>query len=148
MSKATQLKTTRAVVIAAIFILAMLCPGQHRSSQAGPNPANPLPTGLVTRATLTANVPQSHGCPVNVTFQGTIHVSGPVTVRYTWVSFDGGTWPEHTIRFSKPGFENVSEQREVFATGTGWLQLKVTSPTTLLSDRASYKVTCLRKIEK
>jgi hypothetical protein len=148
MSKAAQLKTTHAVIIAAIFILAMFCPRQQRSSQAGPNPANPIPAGRVTRATLTANVPQSLGCPVNVTFHGTITTNGPATVRYTWVSFDGGTWPERTLNFFHAGTESVSEQREVFATGSGWLQLKVVSPNVVSSPRAAYKVTCLRKVEK
>jgi hypothetical protein len=69
-------------------------------------------------------------------------MSGPGEVKYTWVSFDGGTWPEHTIRFGKAGMEKVEEKREVSATGAGWMQLKVLSPNTALSNRGSYKVTC------
>jgi len=98
-------------------------------------------TGKVTRATLAAVVGRG-ACPANVNFNGAITANGAADVKYTWVSFDGGTWPEHTIRFAKAGTEKVSERRQVGQSGAGWMQLKVVTPNAVLSPRANYKVTC------
>lgn len=98
--------------------------------------------GKVTRATLAVVVNAAKGCPATVNFKGTITTNGPATVKYTWASMDGGTWPEHTLNFPKAGTENVTESRQVFATGTGWMQLKVLSPNAVMSPRGVYRVTC------
>ena len=105
-----------------------------------PRPSSPR--GQVTRATLGAVVPQGKPCPLTVSFNGAITTNGPVEVKYTWVSFDGGTWPERTVTFTKAGTEKVSETRQVPSNQTGWMQLKVLSPDALVSNRANYRVTC------
>lgn len=102
----------------------------------------PAAAGRVTRTTLGAVVPLGKPCPVTVNFNGTITTNGPATVKYTWVSSDGGTWPEGTLNFAKAGMEKVSEQRQVPVNTTGWMQLKVLSPNATLSNRATFKVTC------
>jgi hypothetical protein len=82
-------------------------------------------------------------CPTKVQFKGTITTDGPAEVKYTWASFDGGTWPEGTIKFTAAGTKPVSESREVSAPGqTGWMQLKVLAPDTLHSTQAKYTFTC------
>lgn len=104
--------------------------------------------GKVTRATLAPVVNAANGCPATVNFNGTITTNGPATVKYTWVSMDGGTWPEGTLNFAKAGTEKATESRQVFATGMGWMQLKVLSPNTVMSPRANYRVTCPQSKKK
>lgn len=101
--------------------------------------------GRVTRATLAAVLAPGQGCPRTVNFNGTITTNGAAEVKYTWVSFDGGTWPEHTINVARAGTERVTENRQVPATETGWMQLKVLSPNAVMSPRANYRVTCPAK---
>ena len=125
-----------------ILLLAGFCSAQQPTAKAQPRPPRPAAAGRATRATLVAVVPHSRSCPVKVNFNGTITTNGPAEVKYTWVSFDGGTWPEHTIKFAKAGTEKVSEEREVSQTGTGWMRLKVIAPDTLMSSVARYRVSC------
>jgi hypothetical protein len=78
-------------------------------------------------------------------FNGTISTNGPAEVKYTWVSSDGGTWPEGTLKFVKAGSEKVTQQLEQGAPGSnvhGWLQLKVVSPNSLLSNKVNHNVIC------
>jgi hypothetical protein len=77
-----------------------------------------------------------------VYFNGTITTNGPAEVKYTWVSFDGGTWPERNINFAKAGTEKVNESRQAPENQTGWMQLKVLSPNAVMSPRANYRVMC------
>jgi len=101
--------------------------------------------GRVTAAHLAVNVPKNARCPVNLNFTGTITANGPAEVKYTWVSFDGGSWPEGTLNFRAAGTQNVSKQWQLGAPGqskSGWLQLKVISPNSLLSPRATFNVQC------
>lgn len=125
-----------------ILLFATFCFAQQSTSKAQPRPPRPAAAGRATRATLAAVVPRSNSCPVKVSFNGTITTNGPAEVKYTWVSFDGGTWPEHTIKFTKAGTERVGEVREVSESGTGWMRLKVIAPDTLMSSVARYRVTC------
>ncbi len=84
-------------------------------------------------------------CPVGENFVGDITTNGPAEVKYTWVSFDGGTWPEGTLHFSGPGTQKVSEHLKQGAPGKnvhGWLQLKVLSPNPVLSNSVTYTIIC------
>ncbi|HEY6305234.1 MAG TPA: hypothetical protein VI488_02095 [Candidatus Angelobacter sp.] len=128
--------------------------------QAAPTPApkvagrpTPTPTprpnptaGRVVTAQLSVNAPGKVGqCPAQENFSGAITTNGAAQVTYTWVSFDGGTWPSGTLRFSGPGTQRVSEQVRLGAAGQvvhGWMQLKVLSPNGILSPRAQYTVNC------
>lgn len=141
-------KFSKLLIPFSILLLAGFCAAQQPTAKAQPRPPRPAPAGRATRATLVAVVPHSRSCPVKVNFNGTITTNGPAEVKYTWVSFDGGTWPEHTIKFAKAGTEKVSEQREVSQTGTGWMRLKVLAPDTLMSSVARYRVTCPKPKQK
>lgn len=84
-------------------------------------------------------------CPVNESFVGDITTNGPAEVKYTWVSFDGGTWPEGTLHFTGPGTQHVSEHVQQGAPGKsihGWMQLKVLSPNAVVSNRVAYTIPC------
>ena len=125
-----------------VCLLAILSGAQQPTSTAQPRPPRPVPAARVTRATLGAVVPLGKPCPVTVNLNGTITTSGPVEVKYTWLSSDGATWPEHTINFAKAGTEKVTETWQLGKTYAGWVQLKVVSPNAIMSPRANFKVTC------
>jgi hypothetical protein len=127
----------------AIVLMAMLCAAQQQpTSKAQPRPTPQRAVAKVTRATLGAVVPAGKPCPVTVQLNGTITTSGPAEVKYTWLSSDNSTWPEKTINFTKAEMQKVTETWQLGKTYTGWVQLKVVSPNSLLSNRANFKVTC------
>lgn len=136
------------IAVFTVLLLTTVCFAQEKpSASAQKRPPAPRPAPVrVTRATLRAIVPRGKPCPIKVIFAGTITTSGSAEVKYTWVSFDGGSWPEHTLKFAKAGTENVSESREVSETGNGWMQLKVVAPNTVLSPRGNYRVTCMKPV--
>ncbi len=107
--------------------------------------SNPI-AGRVTWAQLSVSAPGRAGqCPAQENFSGTISTSGAAEVSYTWVSFDGGTWPQRTLRFNGAGTQRVSEQVRLGTAGQvihGWMQLKVLSPNAVLSPKAQYTVNC------
>ena len=122
-------------------------PAPTPTSKAQPRPQQPARrAGRATRATLVAvNVPKRAACPVKLHFAGTITADGPAEVKYTWVSFDGGTWPTGTLNFVGPGTQKVGQEWQLGAAGQtvhGWLQLKVIAPDTLVSTKAPFTVVC------
>lgn len=134
---------SKSLPLLAIFLFAVFCQAQQPTSKPQPKPPRPMPAARVSKATLAAVVAKGHACPVNVSFNGSITTTGPGEVKYTWVSFDGGTWPERTVKFAKAETERVGELRHAGASGTGWMQLKVLSPNVVMSPRANYRVTCV-----
>jgi hypothetical protein len=129
--------------VLALFLYAAVCAAQKPTANAVQRPASPAPGWRVTRAALAASVvPAGRPCPLAVTFNGEISTNGPADVRYTWVSSDGGAWPEHSLHFARAGTEKIAEQRDFFENTTGWMQVKILTPNDLQSNQASYKVNC------
>jgi hypothetical protein len=141
-----QLKQLVFLVLVAVFLVATIV-AQKPTSAAQPRPKHPIQRpGRATSAHLVGvNVPKSANCPVMLHFAGTIAVDGPTEVEYTWVSFDGGTWPHGTEKFIKAGTARVSQEWKLGAPGEtvhGWLQLKVLKPNNIVSGRAPFNVRC------
>ncbi len=139
------------------FVLALslisICAAQQKPTAAAqPRPTQPRAPVRVTAAHLAGmHIPPRAACPVKMHFVGTITTNGATEVKYTWVSSDGGTWPEGTLRFGKAGTEKVSQELEQGAPGQnvhGWLQLKVLSPNTLLSNRVTHNVICTAPLRR
>jgi hypothetical protein len=129
--------------VLAIFLCAVVGEAQQQpTSGRVQRPPSPGSGWRVTRTTLGAVVPAGRPCPLTVTFGGEITTNGPADVRYTWVSSDGGTWPEHSVHFARAGTEKIGEQREVYENATGWMQVKILTPNESLSNQANYKVNC------
>jgi hypothetical protein len=128
------------------FAAAQKPPAPTPTSKAQPRPQPPHRAGRVTSAHLTAmSVPRRAACPVKLHFVGTITTNGPSEVKYTWESFDGGAWPTGTLRFGGPATQKVTQEWQLGAAGQtvhGWLQLKVTSPNAVVSNRAPFNVVC------
>jgi hypothetical protein len=128
------------------FSLISVCAAQHPTANAQPKPNPPRALRVTAVHLAGVNIPQRAFCPVKINFSGTITTNGAAEVKYTWVSFDGGTWPEGTLHFAKAGTQKVSKQLEMGSSGQplhGWLQLKVLSPNAVLSNKATYSVKCM-----
>jgi len=143
MSKTLQ-RSVNPFVLSAIVVSSILplCSAQQEQVR----PHRMRENGRVTAAHLRAVPPRYNGpCPGRLRFPGTITTNGPAEVRYTWVSFDGGTWPERTLRFTAAGTKQVGENWQLGAAGQvthGWLQLRILSPNHLQSPRAAFQVAC------
>lgn len=118
-----------------------------QSASARPRPKPPeAKAGRATSVRLrVVPVRYTGACPGKFKFLGTITTNGPAEVKYTWASFDGGTWPEHTLKFTATGTKEVTESREMGEAGkqeAGWMQLKVIAPNPLYSGEAKFVVAC------
>ena len=141
------LNPVRLLPTAAIAAAALFAGAVGNAEKAGA--PKPPTVAKATRATLVASRQAAgQACPVTITFAGTITASGPAEVKYTFASFDGGTWPEHTLKFTSAGTQKFSETRQVSQTGAGWLQVKVLSPNALQSTRAAYSVSCKAPVHR
>ena len=103
-------------------------------------------TAYESTASATASVsPGSYTgeCPTVFTFTGIITspVAGDVT--YTWDRSDGATGPSYTIHFSEPGSQTVTTTWTLSpASFTGWERVHITAPSNVLSNQASFTLTC------
>lgn len=86
-------------------------------------------------------------CPKKIEFEGTIEVDAPTTVTYTWLRSDGGMAPEETLEFEAAGSQTVTTSWTLGEGGNTyeglWQQLKVIAPTEVLSNQATFDLTCL-----
>lgn len=86
-------------------------------------------------------------CPKKFEFEGTIEVDAPTSITYTWLRSDGATAPEETLEFEAAGTQTVTTSWTLGGGGTTyeglWQQLKIIAPTEVLSNQASFDLTCL-----
>lgn len=139
---------TKPIVIAAL--LAFLMAGSvavAQSTKAQPPPPKPRAAGKVTGVQLRPlkTSLRKVTCPAKFTFFGTITTDGPGDVEYTWVSSDGKSWPDQTVRFSGKGQQGVTTDWRVGEwkeTVNAWIRLKVISPNEKLSTKTTFTVHC------
>jgi hypothetical protein len=142
------LKTLRQFAIAALGVLLVASVGAAQSTKAKPRPPISKERGWqVTKVFLDPFVPETTiaPCPADFVFLGRITTDGPAEVKYTWVSSDGGTWPEQRLKFPSSRGKNVTVAWKVGKPGKTvkvWLQLKVLSPNEVVSNRSSLVVQC------
>jgi hypothetical protein len=99
----------------------------------------------VTRVGAEAAVGPTRACPVEVTFTGSVHATGPGTVRYQWERSDGATPRSFSINFTAAGTRTVRSTWTLGAAGretTGWQRLRLLEPHATLSDPASFRFRC------
>src|ERR1700674_1142266 len=143
------LKTSRQFGIAVLGVFLMASFAAAQCTNAKPRPPKPREReGKVTAVRLKV---QKSGrnikCPADFSEIGAITTNGPAEVKYTWVSSDGRTWPEPTLKFSRSGGKNLSVTWNVGKPGETvkvWLQLKVLSPNEVVSNRSSFFAFCLK----
>jgi serine/threonine-protein kinase len=77
------------------------------------------------------------------TYSGTVTATEPGTVSYQWLYSSGKQGPVQTVSFTAPGHRQVSGGTvKSRAAGSGWAEIKVTSPVASTSDKAAYKLSC------
>lgn len=140
-------KQLKHFVLAVVGVAALdtACAAQKPTSKPLPPPRRPVAAKVTGAHLVGVNIPKTAACPVKLHFAGTITTNGPAEVKYTWVSFDGGSWPVGTLSFKAAGTQKVSQELQMGAPGQtlhGWLQLKVTAPNAVVSTRAVYVVKC------
>jgi hypothetical protein len=96
-------------------------------------------TGVSLRA---ERLPIRNSCPTTVDFRGTITMSGPGSVRYTFERSDGATAPVYSLHFASAGTKEVSTSWTLGRSYSGYEKLKVISPNNLESSEARFNLNC------
>ena len=128
------------VFAAAVVLCAFLAP----SPRAAVAPAGAAITAVQLRPATTLLV---QPCPVELIFHGEITTTRATAVTYTWVDSRGRTWPQHRRRFSLAGVNGVAHKWKVGKPGRTvdeWVQLKVISPESLVSNKVPVHFTCAK----
>lgn len=84
-------------------------------------------------------------CPTHTPLYGTITTNGKTTVKYTWVSTDGKSWPTRNLTFTAAGSKSVTETWELGEPGRKVdqsVQLKILSPNRLTSPKMTMDFNC------
>ncbi len=88
-------------------------------------------------------------CPKKFDFDAEIEVDAPTTITYTWLRSDGATAPEETLEFESAGTKTVSTSWTLGGSGSSyegfWQQLKVLTPTEVLSNKAEFDLYCIEE---
>ncbi len=111
-----------------------------------PTPTPLPPTFEVTNVQVSVS-PTSHTgvCPQPFNFTGQITVAGSGTVTYRWERSDGATADEETIDFAGPGTQAVNTSWNLGSDGSHWQRLRIIAPNEVVSNDASFTLTCLTK---
>lgn len=108
----------------------------------------PPPLHKVVGVSTTVNAPRSYvgDCPHKFTFEGKIKVTGPTTVKYTWVGNDNTFNKVDTLIFTQAGEKSIPSRTWSFGAAgqdlTGYKQIKILSPNEMLSEKANFKLSC------
>ena len=81
-------------------------------------------------------------CPVAVTFRGRIAVSEPSNIKYKFFRSDGSSSEEKLLRFTEPGWQDITTTWTLSGSYAGWMTIKLLSPQVIESERAEFKVVC------
>jgi hypothetical protein len=81
-------------------------------------------------------------CPKNFSCSAIITANGAGTVTYRWERSDGGSSPTQTAVFASAGSQTVSTGWPREAGGTYWVRIRTLSPNEILSNQASFTLSC------
>ncbi len=96
-----------------------------------------------TEAKVTATPENYEGvCPQRIQATARITTDGPATVKYEWESDGGYTEPERVIVFDGASTKEVQTSLPVGGSASGWVRVRIALPNALISNEASYLVTC------
>ena len=97
-------------------------------------------------ATVTANPPVAMSAcatPTTFTYSADLTATAAGTVSYKWVYSTGKSGPVQTATFTAPGTQKISGGAVHTKTAsTGWAAIQMLSPSTVLSNKATYQLTC------
>jgi hypothetical protein len=79
----------------------------------------------------------------NFSLKGVIYVNGPLAVKWHIETQQDGSQSEHTIKFSKYGFQNISfdYMPSSWKKGSFWVRLVISSPENRFSE-VTYQIKC------
>lgn len=123
--------------------------GSPSSTTAGASTVNTIgsPGGaaaFTADATVTpAATTSTCATPVTFTISGTLSATAAGTVKYQWTGSSGMTGQVQALHFSGPGTQRVTGTAVQSKTpGTSWAAIKILSPKTVTSNRATYLLDC------
>ncbi|MEN8153684.1 MAG: hypothetical protein ABFR75_06640 [Acidobacteriota bacterium] len=114
-------------------------------------PVRPVFKLLKVKATvIVSDSNYSGSCPHRFIFKGKITANGAGTVKYKWIRSDGAQSQEKTLIFRKAGERTISSYWQLGTSGRNyrrlWKAIKVTSPVSLTSNRASFNLNCIPEV--
>ncbi len=127
------------VALLAIFLMLQKC---FDKTDDGPITPPPPATEIIAKASVVAPRSVQGNCPHKFNFKGTIKVSAPMTVKYTWIRSDNASAPVQSITFNAAGEKQVNTSWTLGTSYSGYQQLKIVSPKELLSNKAAFRLQC------
>jgi hypothetical protein len=147
-SSPTQNASITSVIIALGFITMSIASAQSSQSARPPQASRPVKGAVVTGVVLRPiKTLKGEKCPEDFAVIGDMATDGAASVKYTWISSDGGAWPESTLVFTGATAQSVSSKWILGGPGTNtdhWLQLSVVSPNKKLSKRIRVDLACAK----
>jgi Putative Ig domain len=101
-------------------------------------------TAFTADATVTpAATTSTCATPTTFTVAGTISATGAGTVTYQWIGSSGMTGQVQTLHFSGAGTRHITGTAiKSMTAGTGWAAIKIVSPKSATSNKATYLLAC------
>ncbi len=127
-------------IVTTVYTLEAKCRGVSETVQVVVNVG---PSFSVNKVLLTADPPTYDGaCPKTLTFQGTISANKAGSVIYKWERSDLTVSADQVVEFVGSGTKTISTTITQSESVDGWTRLKITSPTQIESDKATYVIKC------
>jgi hypothetical protein len=82
-------------------------------------------------------------CPTMVKFMGTIKVMKACVVQYRFDRSDGKSEPVVVLNCPSAGTYPVKNEWKIAATSSGWETIEIISPEAVMSNKATFTLTCL-----
>ena len=101
----------------------------------------PIPFAVTSLAAAVSSS-SANACPSTFTFSGSITVNNPGTVTYRWERSDGASSSPSSTTFGSAGSNIVTTQWTLSAEGTRWERLHVLTPNDMVSNQASFTLSC------
>jgi hypothetical protein len=111
-------------------------------------PSGPVPPVAarlqVQNVQVSVDKPSYNGsCPVTVNFSAVVHFTGSGTIRYTWVTSDGGSNATFTKQLSGTGTDELDKHAwQLGKSFAGTASLKILSPVQYQSAPVRFRVGC------
>jgi eukaryotic-like serine/threonine-protein kinase len=148
--KASRAKIAGSIAAAVVVVVAATAAAVALTGKKSPTEQLSGSTSSVstTRPTVQAGVfppvaVSSCTTPTSFRYQGTVAATAPGPVSYRWVYSSGRQGPVQTVDFTEAGHRQVTgETAKATRAGTGWAEIKMLSPASDTSNRASYKLLC------
>jgi len=146
MFELSKAKQRFALAVLSIFLLSGSIAAQSAAAQ--PRPTRPVAGPKVTAVSVR---PHKTGvtpipCPASPTLYGTIYTNGATSVKYTWVTSDGKSWPEKTVKVTSTKMAGVNVTWKLGKPGEknvkAWIQLQTVDPNPMLSTKMSFEFHC------